>query len=256
MRGSTARMELGAIMSILVTGSSGHLGEALLRSLLARGDRAIGLDLKSGPFTQEVGSIADPACVTRCMRGIRTVLHTATLHKPHVATHSHHDFVSTNIPGTLDLLEAAVKAGVDAFVFTSTTSAFGSALTPARGGPARWLDESVVRTPKNIYGVTKTAAEDLCELFHRLYTLPCIVLRTSRFFPEADDDPVVRDTYDDANVREKREDLGVHWRVRSEPRATVRRCLRMLPIQSSDSTRRLCGRRSRAVTVRRAKGGT
>ena len=157
MRGSTARMELGAIMSILVTGSSGHLGEALLRSLLARGDRAIGLDLKSGPFTQEVGSIADPACVTRCMRGIRTMLHTATLHKPHVATHSHHDFVSTNIPGTLDLLEAAVKAGVDAFVFTSTTSAFGSALTPARGGPATWIDESVVRTPKNIYGVTKTA---------------------------------------------------------------------------------------------------
>jgi UDP-glucose 4-epimerase len=194
-------LDLGAIMSILVTGSSGHLGEALMRTLLARGDRAIGLDLTSGPFTQQVGSIVDPACVTRCMRGVRTVLHTATLHKPHVATHSRYDFVATNITGTLNLLEEAVKAGVDTFVFTSTTSAFGGALTPARGAPATWIDETVVPTPKNIYGVTKTAAEDLCELFHRLYTLPCIVLRTSRFFPEPDDDPVVRDTYDDTNVK-------------------------------------------------------
>ena len=41
--------------------------------------------------------------------------------------------------------------------------------------------------PKNIYGVTKAAAEDLCQLFHRNQALPCVVLRTSRFFPEEDD---------------------------------------------------------------------
>jgi UDP-glucose 4-epimerase len=188
-------------MSILVTGTSGHLGEALMRTLLARGDHAIGLDLKPGPFTHEVGSILDPAFLTRCMCGVRTVLHAATLHKPHVATHSRHDFVATNITGTLNLLEEATKASVDAFVFTSSTSAFGAALTPAPGSPAAWIDESVMPTPRNIYGVTKTAAEDLCELFHRRHRLPCIVLRTSRFFPEADDDPVVRDAYDDTNVK-------------------------------------------------------
>jgi nucleoside-diphosphate-sugar epimerase len=192
---------LDAVMSVLVTGSSGHLGEALMRTLLARGDHAVGLDRKPGPFTHEVGSIVDPACVARCMRGVRTVLHAATLHKPHVATHTRHDFVATNITGTLNLLEEAANAGVSAFVFTSTTSAFGGALTPPPGSPAAWIDENVVPMPKNIYGVTKTAAEDLCELFHRLYGLPCIVLRTSRFFPEADDDPVVRDTYDDTNVK-------------------------------------------------------
>jgi UDP-glucose 4-epimerase len=188
-------------MSILVTGSSGHLGEALMRTLLARGDRAIGLDLKPGPFTHEVGSILDIGFVTRCMRGVRGVLHAATLHKPHLATHSPHDFVATNITGTLNLLEEAAKASVDAFVFTSTTSAFGAALTPSPGSPTAWIDESVVPIPKNIYGVTKTAAEDMCELFHRCHRLPCIVLRTSRFFPEADDDPVVRETYEDTNVK-------------------------------------------------------
>ena len=55
--------------------------------------------------------------------------------------------------------------------------------------------------PQNIYGVTKVAAEGLCELFHRSHGLPCLVLRTSRFFPEADDDETTRDAYDDANVK-------------------------------------------------------
>ena len=41
--------------------------------------------------------------------------------------------------------------------------------------------------PRNIYGVTKLAAEDLCRLFHQLHRLPVVTLRTSRFFPEEDD---------------------------------------------------------------------
>jgi UDP-glucose 4-epimerase len=45
--------------------------------------------------------------VTRCMRGVRAVLHTATLHKPHLATHSRHGFVETNIAGILTLLEGS-----------------------------------------------------------------------------------------------------------------------------------------------------
>ena len=55
--------------------------------------------------------------------------------------------------------------------------------------------------PKNIYGVTKLAAEDLCALAHRNQGVACIVLRTSRFFPEADDDPAARAAFDDANLK-------------------------------------------------------
>jgi len=55
--------------------------------------------------------------------------------------------------------------------------------------------------PRNIYGVTKVAAEDLCELFHRSQGLPCLILRTARFFPEEDDDPTMREAYDDANLK-------------------------------------------------------
>jgi UDP-glucose 4-epimerase len=188
-------------MKILVTGSAGHLGEALMRTLPSHGHEALGLDIVPSPFTQVVGSIADRAVVDRCMRGMDAVLHAATLHKPHVATHSRQEFVDTNVTGTLNLLEAAVANAVRAFVFTSTTSTFGDALTPPRGAPAAWITEDVVPIPKNIYGATKTAAEDLCKLFHRNESLPVLVLRTSRFFPEEDDVAERRDAYAEANLK-------------------------------------------------------
>jgi len=188
-------------MTILVTGSSGHLGEALVRTLRDANREVIGLDIVPSEFTDEVGSIVDRNFVRRCMKDVNTVLHTATLHKPHVITHSRQSFVDTNITGTLNLLEEAVLAGVRSFVFTSTTSAFGSALTPPAGSPAAWVTEDVAPVPRNIYGVTKTAAEDFCELFHRKLRLNCLILRTSRFFPEEDDRKETREAYDDANVK-------------------------------------------------------
>src|SRR2546423_1271646 len=168
-------------MRVLVTGSSRHLGEALVRVPSTEGVDVIGLDGLASPSRAVVGSVADRGCVKRCMEGVGAVLHTATLHKPHVGSHARDDFVHTNITGTLTLLEEAVAAGVGSFVFTSTTSAFGRALTPAAGEPAAWITEDVVPRPRNIYGVTKTAAEDLCELVHAEHGLPVIVLRTSRF---------------------------------------------------------------------------
>ncbi len=75
-----------------------------MRALRAAGREAIGLDVLGGPFTDEVGSIADRACVARCMTGAHTVFHAATLHKPHIATHPRDVFVETNVMGALVLL--------------------------------------------------------------------------------------------------------------------------------------------------------
>jgi UDP-glucose 4-epimerase len=188
-------------MRILVTGSSGHLGEALVRVLVSEGCDVVGLDALASPCTTVVGSIVDRACVRRCVDGVDAVLHTATLHKPHVGSHGRQEFVDTNVSGTLNLLEEAVAAGVGRFVFTSTTSAFGRALTPSLGAPAAWITEDVEPAPRNVYGVTKAAAEDLCELVHRDHGLPCLILRTSRFFPEPDDRDDVRAVYEDANLK-------------------------------------------------------
>lgn len=186
---------------VLVTGSSGHLGEALMRALSDRDVDAVGLDVRPSDWTHVVGSVADVGLTREVMVGIDVVLHAATLHKPQVAFLPHQAFVDTNISGTLALLEAAKGAGVGAFVMTSSTTVFGDALIPAPGEPAAWVDETVVSVPKNIYGVTKAAAEDLCQLAHRNDGLNCVVLRTSRFFPESDDAPDTQEGRSDENVK-------------------------------------------------------
>src|SRR3954464_7637169 len=117
----------------LITGSAGHLGEALMRVLARRRAGALGLDCKASPWTNATGSILDRTFVRACMEGVGTVFHTATLHKPHIATHSEEAFVETNVRATLILLEEAAAAGVESFVFTSTTSTFGAALSPPPG---------------------------------------------------------------------------------------------------------------------------
>lgn len=188
-------------MRYLVTGSSGHLGEALVRTLRARGDGVVGLDIRPSPSTTLVGSIDDPRTVRHAMEGTDVVLHPAALHKPHLATHSRREFVDVNVTGTLTLLEAAVAANVAAFVLTSTTSVFGRALEPRPGAPAAWITEETVPLPKNIYGATKLAAEHLAEEIHHSCGLPVVVLRTSRFFSEPDDREEVRRGFDDANQK-------------------------------------------------------
>jgi nucleoside-diphosphate-sugar epimerase len=56
------------------------------------------------PFT-------DRALLCKALEGVTTVFHTATLHKPHIVTHTHDAFVQTNVAGTLALLEESVAAG-------------------------------------------------------------------------------------------------------------------------------------------------
>ncbi|KAL6864603.1 NAD(P)-binding protein [Trichoderma novae-zelandiae] len=190
---------------VFVTGSSGHLGHALMLSLPSLGFTPLGLDILSSPTTTCVGSITDQPLIASILRKhpIKHILHAATLHKPHVSSHPKSDFVQTNIAGTLALLEEAARLGpqLESFVFFSTTSAFGSALSPGPGSPAAWIDESVVPIPKNIYGVTKAAAEDVCQLFHQQHGLPVLVLRVSRFFPEQDDDEDRRNAMSDENLK-------------------------------------------------------
>jgi len=188
-------------MTVLVTGSAGHLGEALVRCLRARHRPVRGVDIKASPFTDRVGSICDRDFAADVMSGIEAVLHAATLHKPHVATHEARAFIDTNVTGTQVLLESALAAGVRAFVYTSTTGAFGLAATPLEGAPAAWVTETLECRVSNIYGVTKLAAENLCELSARRQGLPVIVLRTARFFPEEDDDASICGRYAIANAQ-------------------------------------------------------
>jgi UDP-glucose 4-epimerase len=180
-------------MRILLTGSSGWLGQTLAPRLARDGHAVIGLDPVPAPTTRVVGSIADRALVREVIRDFRidAITHAGALHKPQVETHGRSAFIDVNVQGTLNLLEEAVAASVDRVVFTSTTSLMISQeIRAGRVGGARraaWITEELAPAPRNIYGVSKRAAEDLCRLFHELHGLAVVILRTSRFFPEADD---------------------------------------------------------------------
>lgn len=178
-------------MRVLLTGSSGWLGRFLAPMLRGEGHMVVGLDVAPGGETQVVGSVEDRALVYRLVaeRRIQAVIHAGGLHKPDVARYPMQSFIDVNVSGTLNLIEAAVSFGVDRFVFTSTTSLMISeAIRAERADAAVWLtEESGPLEPRNIYGATKLAAENLCRLAHLEHKLACIVLRTARFFPEEDD---------------------------------------------------------------------
>ncbi len=178
-------------MRILLTGSSGWLGRVLAPRLRREGHEVTGLDVAPGPDTGLVGSVADRALVERAFaeRGIEAVIHAGALHKPDIARYPAQAFVDVNVSGTLNLLEAAAAAGNDRFVFTSTTSLMVSAgLRQGLAGKAVWMtEEHGPLEPRNVYGITKLAAEHLCRLVHRERGLPVVILRTGRFFPEDDD---------------------------------------------------------------------
>ncbi|NIM58942.1 MAG: NAD-dependent epimerase/dehydratase family protein [Candidatus Aminicenantes bacterium] len=166
-----------------MTGSSGQLG-AVISSMLSKEHSIIGVDFIPGKYTSHVGDITDHEFVLSVTRNVEIIIHTCSLHAPHLKTHSSEEFISTNISGTLNLLKSAIENKIRRFVYTSTTSLYGHAMVSTK--KAVWVTEDLLPRPRDIYDVTKIAAEGLCEIYTNKYDLPCISLRVSRYFPESD----------------------------------------------------------------------
>src|SRR5438445_2889112 len=156
-------------MRVLLTGSSGWLGRFLAPRLRKAGHRVIGLDVVAGAATEIIGSVADRAIVERVFgdHGVEAVIHAGALHKPDIARFPTQAFIDVNVTGTLNLLQAAVAARHDRFIFTSTTSLMISRrIAEARGAAAIWLDETTCPLePRNIYGLSELTAEGIGRLF-------------------------------------------------------------------------------------------
>ena len=173
-------------MRVLLTGSSGWLGRFLAPALRDAGHEVIGLDIAPGEHTNMLSTVADFRSIQQIFENhaIEGVIHAGALHKPDIARQPRQAFIDVNVTGTLNLLNIAAQHGIKSFVFTSTTSLMISqAIRAEEGAAAVWLDEhSGPLEPRNIYGVTKLAAEGLCRNAFLSDGLPCVILRTSRFF--------------------------------------------------------------------------
>ncbi|MEM7106237.1 MAG: NAD(P)-dependent oxidoreductase [Bacteroidota bacterium] len=184
---------------ILITGSSGHSGNQIA-ALLKEDFEIVGIDLVHGEHTQYIGSLTNNGLLNQAIRGVDFVIHTASLHAPHVATHSREDFIDTNIVGTLNLLKAAKNNQAKKFVYTSTTSLYGESMVNAH--QAVWITEDLPTIPRDIYDITKIAAEGLCRDFFDKNGMQTTVLRVSRFWDEPLPDRVFYRMYRGLDVRD------------------------------------------------------
>jgi nucleoside-diphosphate-sugar epimerase len=172
----------------LVTGVAGFVGSTLADALLARGDRVLGVDCFT-PYYERVAKEANLSDARRSDRfeltetdlrngdidelldGIDVVFHQAAQAGVRLSwSDGFADYAGHNILATQRLLEAAKRAGGTKVVYASSSSVYGNALTYP-------TDEDDLPQPHSPYGVTKLAAEHLCNLYAANWHLPTVSLR-------------------------------------------------------------------------------
>jgi len=168
----------------LITGGAGFIGVNLVRALtpLARGIRVLDNlsagrreDLENLPVELMVGDIRDHQAVDAAMEGVEMVVHLAA-HTGVVQSVEEPSFdMSVNVAGTLNLLKAAVRQGVDRFIFAST----GGAIVGAADPP---VHEEMPPCPLSPYGAGKLPGEGYCSAFWGSYGLKTVAPRFSNVY--------------------------------------------------------------------------
>jgi UDP-glucose 4-epimerase len=167
--------------NVLVTGGAGFIGSELSRQLAARCTHVVVVDnlvngrpenvegVGEGKVDLMVADIRDGNRIAELLRGIDVVFHLACLGVRH-SIHSPRENHDVNATATLDLLRAAREAGVQRFVYTSSSEVYGT---------ARWapMTEDHPTFPMTVYGASKLAGECYVRAFHRTYDYPVVVVR-------------------------------------------------------------------------------
>lgn len=171
-------------MNYLITGGAGFIGSHIAAYLCSQGQKVRVLDnfssgkpenLSGLDLTVIEGDIRDPGCVAAAVQGIDTIFHQAALCS---VAHSMIDPVLThdiNVTGTLNMLEAARKAGVRRFVMASSSAVYGDSEVFPK-------NESMPTDPMSPYAVSKLICEHYCQLYYKAYGLDTVALRYFNVF--------------------------------------------------------------------------
>jgi hopanoid-associated sugar epimerase len=166
---------------VLVTGASGFVGSAVARALAARGDEVRVLMRKTSPRTNvsdvacEIveGDMRDVDSMTRAMQGVQHLFHVAADYR--LWARDPEEIVRNNFEGTRATMEAALAAGVERIVYTSSVAA----LKPLEGIA---VDETSRHTEQSVIGAykrSKLVAERLVEKMVAEKNLPAVIVSPS-----------------------------------------------------------------------------
>lgn len=173
---------------VLVTGAAGVLAREIVGLLEQDGGYELRLtDVApcETPHEFRPVDLTDAAAVAGLADGVDEVLHVAAIHpwKPYTPQ----QYLDCNIKATYNVLEEAVRAGVDRVIYTSSVAAMGYEVTPQCPLP---LDETKVCRPvDSVYSVTKHVGEQFCQMFQHTRGLRWLALRPGTFIPREQTDP-------------------------------------------------------------------
>lgn len=159
---------------ILITGSAGRVGRAVVAALRAKGRAVRGFDLKpSGMEGDEViGSLEDADLLARAVGGVTGVLHLGAFMS--WASADRDRMFAVNVEGTRKLLDAASAAGVRRFVFASSGEVY-----PENRPEFLPVTEEHPLRPNSPYGLTKLLGEELVRFHQRAGSMETVILRFS-----------------------------------------------------------------------------
>lgn len=175
-----------ASRTALVTGGAGFIGSHLTDDLLALGLEVVVLDDLSGGSRDNVnsaarfveGNIGDVELVSRLFdeHRFRYVYHLAAYAAEGLSHFIRRYNYNNNVVGSVNVLDAAVNAGTEVFVFTSSIAVYGATAPP--------MDESMTPRPEDPYGIAKLAVEQDLRAAHEMFGLKFVVFRPHNVYGE------------------------------------------------------------------------
>lgn len=175
-------------MNILITGGAGFIGSHVGKRMTELGHDIVVLDDFNDFYSPEIkranlaervpaatvveGDIRDKAAVEEAFaKGIDAVIHLAARAGVRPSIIDPELYISTNIQGTFNLLDASRRHGVKSFLFASSSSVYGM------NTKVPFAEDDLIQSTISPYAMTKLAGEQMCSNYSHLYGIRCICLR-------------------------------------------------------------------------------